>query len=217
MSISEKKKNLTDQLYDTLEDSILSGKIPTGTQLKPGLISQEHGLSLSVAREALSRLVNDGLVEQHSNRGFFVITLSKKHLSNLVEARKINELTALKQACDLEDLEWESRLIAAFHKLDHYTQGLSDDTFHEWRAAHREFHASLLSGCDNTVLLSICEKLWKMSELYRAQAMRRDADRDSGAEHRALLDAVIARDKDRVVKIYEQHIDRTLQFVIEDE
>ena len=52
----------TVSVYDRLRADLLSGRIPPGTRLKLVALAAEHSVSMSVIREALSRLSAEGLV-----------------------------------------------------------------------------------------------------------------------------------------------------------
>ncbi len=55
--------NLTDRITSMLRDDIVSGKYEPGRQLPAGKdLSAAFGVSITVVREALSRLKSDGLV-----------------------------------------------------------------------------------------------------------------------------------------------------------
>jgi GntR family transcriptional regulator, transcriptional repressor for pyruvate dehydrogenase complex len=65
--------NLTDRITLMLRDDIVSGKYQPGRQLPAGKdLSDLFGVSITVIREALSRLKSDGLVASHQGKGVFV-------------------------------------------------------------------------------------------------------------------------------------------------
>ncbi|NQK48733.1 GntR family transcriptional regulator [Streptococcus suis] len=209
----EQNKNLTDKIYTTLEKCILDGQLKPGHQLKPSIIKNNYNVSLSVVREALSRLVTDGLVEQYSNRGFFVIQLSHQHLQHLIETRKITEIAALQIAIKNGDIKWESEILSAFHQLEYYSDKTSNNSFSDWRKAHTLFHHSILKGCNNPILLSLCYKLWKMSELYRTFSIIKNTKRDSLAEHKAIMEAVLSKNIPLACELYIKHIEVTVKLL----
>src|ERR1700742_2911063 len=65
--------NLTDRITSLLRQDIVSGKYEPGHQLPAGKdLSATFGVSITVVREALSRLKSDGLVASHQGKGVFV-------------------------------------------------------------------------------------------------------------------------------------------------
>ena len=80
-------------------------------------LMQRYGFSSSAVREALSRLVTDGLVEAVDQRGFRTTPASREQLIDITETRVTVESVALQRSIEHGDLAWESRIVAAFHRL----------------------------------------------------------------------------------------------------
>jgi len=80
-----------------------------------------------------------------------------------------------------------------------------------WANAHREFHHSLLSGCQSTRLIAISTELRDCSELYLhwSRELAHDTDRDVAFEHREIAELTVARDADGACAALERHIERT--------
>lgn len=68
------------QIADELKEQIRSGKTPPGEKLpsEAELMSQ-HGVSRTVARQAISRLREDGYAISHQGKGSFASLPSKDH------------------------------------------------------------------------------------------------------------------------------------------
>src|SRR5580704_14105114 len=65
--------SLTDRITAALRQDIISGKYEPGRQLPAGKdLSATFGVSITVIREALSRLKSDGLIASHQGKGVFV-------------------------------------------------------------------------------------------------------------------------------------------------
>ena len=65
--------NLTDRVTSMLRDDIINGKYEPGRKLPPSKeMSEVFGVSITVVREALSRLKSDGLIASHQGKGVFV-------------------------------------------------------------------------------------------------------------------------------------------------
>jgi DNA-binding GntR family transcriptional regulator len=79
-------------------------------------------------------------------------------------------------------------------------------------SAHRCFHAALAAGCPNQILLDVRQQLSDEAELYRhLSAKRSDRKRDIAREHKALLDAVLARDTGVATELIEAHLRTTAE------
>ncbi|MCY1343192.1 FCD domain protein [compost metagenome] len=89
----------------------------------------------------------------------------------------------------------------------------------DWEQAHETFHAALLSNCGSPWLLRFANMLRDQTARYRVLSMHYtdSADRDVPAEHRALLDAVLARDADKACALLAEHYETTTQNVMNHE
>lgn len=199
------------QVYTALRKAILRAEFRPGEALKPQELAGRHGVSLAVAREALVRLVGDGLADRLPNRGFAVPLQSDQRWQDLAEARRTIEPATLRLAVERGDLDWEARVRAAHHRLSR-TPPLEPGTRRispEWSAAHRDFHRTLLDGCGNDVLLESFDRLWLATELSRHWSAGRNPERDFEAEHRQLEEAALARDADTAAAVLERHLSLT--------
>ena len=73
------KPMLSEQVYVHLRDAIMHGHHTPGEALKPQDLAREQGVSLAVVREALVRLVGEGLADRLPNHGFAVPVFSVPH------------------------------------------------------------------------------------------------------------------------------------------
>ena len=67
-----------------------------------------------------------------------------------------------------------------------------------WTVMHGQFHAALVSACGLEWLMRFRNTLYEQSERYRRMAVAiKSTGRDIDAEHRAIVEAVLAGDVDR--------------------
>jgi DNA-binding GntR family transcriptional regulator len=64
------KGTLTVSVYDRLRPRLLSGELLPGSRLKISDFGAEYGVSLSVVRDVVSQLAEQGLVQASPDRGF---------------------------------------------------------------------------------------------------------------------------------------------------
>ncbi|WP_307796844.1 GntR family transcriptional regulator [Actinomadura barringtoniae] len=206
------KQMLSEQVYAHLRDAIMRGIYAPGAALKPQDLAKEQGVSLAVVREALVRLVGEGLADRLPNRGFAVPAFSDRRWQEIAEARRTIEPVVLRMSIERGDLDWESRVRAAHHRLDRtppYEPDNGEYYTEAWSEAHRVFHRTLLEGCGNPVLLETFDRMWIASELARRWSAHRDPDRDGIAEHRRLEEAALTRDADTAAQVLAQHLTLT--------
>lgn len=205
---------------ESVRAAILAGDWAPGEKLSPGVLAEQCGTSNTVIREALTRLVGDGLVTSERNRGFFVRELRLRELQDLTELRCTTEALAARLAVERGDLRWESELIAAHHQLSRTPRRRPEDPSRinaDWDAEHRRFHALLIAPCDCAPMVRLAENLADSTALYRrwAAASAAASRRDVEAEHRQLLEAALARDADTLGALLRSHYEATVAVVLE--
>lgn len=220
-SVSSRPRTRVAEVHAEIRDAILGGRLKPGERLSPGVIAQDSGVSLSVVREALTRLAEQGLVLARPRQGFQVIDLSREDLLDLTATRLDIETLAARRSVERGDVGWRADVLAAHYKLEHTPQFVEGSTppvlTEEWARAHEEFHHLLLAACGSNRLLDIAETLRTAAEVYRrwSTPMAGTAKRDIAGEHRAILEAVQAGDAELAAKNLATHISHTTDVLIE--
>jgi DNA-binding GntR family transcriptional regulator len=203
-----------EQVYASVRVDILTGRISPGAKLRLAELTDKHGCSMTVVREALTRLAEQGLVQSAPQQGFNVTPLSAADLEDLTTARCELEGLVLRHSIEHGDLAWESRVVAAHHSVDRTPMQSEIDPVlmsEDWTRAHSDFHSALLSACPNQRLFNMALSLRDAAELYRRWSVPigHDQQRDVPDEHRALMEAALKRDASEAVRILEEHLRRT--------
>lgn len=185
----------TSNVHDALRRLILDGDLEPGKEISQLELSQQLSVSRTPMREALRLLEREGLVVNSGpHRLVKISTLSMRDLDDLYSLRVMGEGLAIwltvptLRAEDFERLE---------HELD-----VADPE------AHRRFHSGLRTGAGER-LTEHLERLFEHAERYqRAYRQREDSDAFAVklAEHRAILDACRARDRQMARELLVDHI-----------
>jgi DNA-binding GntR family transcriptional regulator len=202
----------TSGVFEMLRADLLAGRVEPGSKLRLAALGSRFDVSLSVVREALTRLSEQGLVVANPNRGFSVVELSPEDLVDLTRTRIDIETLAVRRSVEEGGLEWETDLVAAHHRLAGTPLDNPDGEVNEaWIAIHRQFHRALLAGCASPRLEAIATALRDTAELYRiwSRSIAHDDDRDIACEHRRLTDLALARDVEGTAEALAAHIQRT--------
>jgi DNA-binding GntR family transcriptional regulator len=204
-------------MYEKLRADLLSGQFSAGEQLRTKPLCLRYEVSLSVVREALCRLAEQGLVQANRNRGFSVPRLELEEFEDLTLARVTVEPICLRQSIVHGDSDWEAACIVAFHRVRRNPPSIDKDLASTAASlnANAVFHATLCSGCRSTRLLAIRNSLSDAAIPYRVWSVAAmSAARDTEAEHEALLNAALERDVDLACSIAVDHINVTAQALI---
>ena len=91
-------RTLSGAVYAEIRSDILAGRYTPGSKLSPRVIATQSKVSLSVVREALTRLTEQGLVVSEPQLGFSVVGLDIDDVRDLSRVRILIEGAALKDA-----------------------------------------------------------------------------------------------------------------------
>ncbi len=220
VTIPAPSRTLAEQIYETLKGDLLAGAFAPGAALLTRELLARYGCGISPLREAIARLVGEGMLAASGHRGVRVPLPSVEDLNELYRIRTLLECDALALAMKQGDDRWEAQVVAACYRLERAPLPSTDSgrgaVVIEWETRHRAFHATLIAAAGAPALLRMIEQLVDQSERYRAIRLTRvdtaQLVRDVAAEHRALADAVVARSHSAVALLAE-HLDRTRAFV----
>jgi DNA-binding GntR family transcriptional regulator len=213
-------RTLVDDVYSVMKDDICTGRRAPGERLHLSQIARERNVSLSVVREAVTRLAAERLVQSRSQQGFTVWPLSVPDLLDLTRVRIEIETLTLRDSLANGDLAWEAEVIAAHHRLLGATSapgGPSASPNYAWMRAHSEFHAALAAACTSPLLRQLRQQLSDSAELYRhwsAYLTKPKHKRNIAKEHRALRDAAVAHDVEVGIQLITSHIQLTADLLL---
>ena len=189
--------------YDELRARIVDGRLPPGARVGQAELADALGISRGSVREALRRLVGDGLVEFEVNRGFFVADIGLDRVLERLEVRLHLEPVLARLAAERRteaDLATLRRSIDAEHAAR--TAAAAHD-------ASRAFHLAVATATGNEAFARIIDSLWIADVGRRLLARRRtqpDWQEADVAEHRELLVAIEAGDGDRAGILMREHV-----------
>ena len=209
--VDDGKNTIASQLVERLREAIVSGQLEAGAKINLDRAREIFAVSLSPLREALARLISDGLVTFEDNRGYRVAPVSVSDLREITRLREEFETLALHQAVAAAPPEWERDVMRSLHKLNTAERSQADPAnLERWEALHREFHLTLLAGCGMPLLLGFCRTLLNLNDRYRRSFLvRTSGDRNVGLEHSEIAQGAVARDADYACERLREHIHRT--------
>jgi DNA-binding GntR family transcriptional regulator len=214
---SKKEQTLTTSVMERLRNDIIKGRLLPAQRLRFGELKSTYGVGLSPLREALMRLVADGLVRVKDHRGFQVAPISKCDLIDINFMRKQLEGLAIGLSIERGDDRWESGIVAAFHELAKWENRRFDGGVitDEWNDRHAAFHYALVSGCGSPTLLRFRTSLYERAERYRSiSLLTSNKPRAVLDEHRQIMEAVLERDKETAILLIQAHFNQTTKTLL---
>lgn len=206
-----KTVSLADQVFEKLEDDIITGVYPRGEVLTELKLVEQLGVSRTPIREALRRLEQERLIAE-SGKGSVVLGITVEDLMDIMDIRQRIEGLAVWHATKnmtpegLEKLRHISQLQDFYYEkqdIDHLRQ--MDDQFHD----------ALYELSGRTVICDTLVPLHRKTMRYRKISIQ-DGQRlgCSVREHKAIFEAVAAGDADLAAKRIQEHIAKAKENMI---
>jgi DNA-binding GntR family transcriptional regulator len=184
----------------SIREMILDGRLQPGDRLNEAELAEQFDISRAPLREAIQRLVTEGLVARHSHRGAFVRTFEESELTDLYGLRAALELWAVR-AIDVHDPDVRESLTAllAQNRGAQASGSRSDEIV--------DVHRELLRLSGNLAIVQAHELAVRKIQLARSRsARRRERVGASRAEHEAVLAALVAGDLDAAESALRHHL-----------
>lgn len=196
----------------------MSAGFKPGERLKPAELQGQYGCAANTVRDVLMRLAHEGLAEFELQRGFRASRTSEAKRHDITRFRILLEHEGATQSMQRGGLEWEASLSAAHHKLRHIESQIAreDDVqpyMGLWSDAEIGFHQTLISACGSQILRDTYSSVYAQ---FRQQMV--GVEREFGVnyfeaiivEHKAILDAALARDIAACRQAIYDHLRRNL-------
>ena len=205
-------RTLTTDLFEQIRSDILHNRLEPGSRLRFRDMRERYRSGLSPLREALMRLVSEGLVRLEDHKGFSVAPVSREEMIDIANTLLELEAIAIRMAVEKGDDYWEAQIVARYHELSKREMFISDGTLDpEWEARNVAFHESLYEACGSPSLKLVCHVLYERHSRYRRlRTQQGDPTRNVAREHEALMRATISRDTDTAVTLLRKHRSATL-------
>lgn len=202
---SPKHRTLNWHVYNDVVHLISSGRYPAGSRLDEQQIAEELGVSRTPLREAISKLVKDGLVEHRPYRGNFVRLFSAKEVFDLYEVRKGLESMAVRLAIPHLTHASIAELRRILAEID---TALDSDDLEAYGLADKRFHDAIAELSGNETLITMLARLSGQIQLIRTMANQDPSVVEITAMERpGIVDAMVGGDVGRAMFLMEEHIE----------
>lgn len=193
-----------------LRRDIVRGVFQPMARLKVEQLVQFYGVGHSPVREAIILLSSSGLVIHEHLKGYRVAPVGRADYDDLVDVYQRLYKLALDRSIELGDEAWEERVVVQLHRSAKVQPVApdGDPAVRElWQRNYWELHGQLLAGCNSPLLLQLLGDIGFRVERYvnLFADLAHDAARDVGAEHRAIVEASLARDKDKAIQLINRY------------
>ena len=208
----EAASTLGTRVYHRLEADILSGKYQVGSALTELALSADLGVSRTPVRAALARLEQEGLVRLIPNKGAVVLGISPEDLCDIYRMRMRLEGLAAARAAERRS-EQDARRLSEIVELSEFYVARGDAE--RLRDLDSNFHEAVYLASGSRMLGATLSDLHRMIGAYRARALTSPTrGEESLREHRAILEAILARDEQKADSLASRHAERALANIL---
>ncbi len=197
---------LRDEVHRQILERVAGGSIPPGTRIKDSVLATELGVSRTPVREALLRLVREGVLAADMGRGFSVRPLNATEMQETGVILARLEGLALELSGDipaerLAELSEIDRLLAAVRGNPERCIDLDE-----------QWHRTLLRACPNERLLSMIQSLWQVPRRYMRAYLRLAGHLWLSTQHHARIIAALRRnDRETAAARFSHHWQRGIE------
>ncbi len=198
-----------DQAYMAIRAAIVRLDLPPASLIDEGALCAQLDLGRTPIREALQRLMHDGLVAVFPRRGMMVAPISLMDLQHLAQARMVWEPNIARLAASNGTVAIWDQLEAAldetperFTTVEETERGADVD---------RRFHAGIAQATGNPFLIETVERSRHRTTRLAFLFFRHGVFDPATEQHYRILEALRRGDGDRAAVLMEQHIEVTRQ------
>lgn len=198
------RRNRSEELRERIEEEIATGNFPPGMRLDETELAQRFGVSRTPIREALNQLASIGIVEIRPRRGAIVAELSPQRLVEMFEVMAELEALCGRRAARRMSPAERQALVAAHEACGAACRAHDPDAFYY---QNETFHHLIYAGSHNGFLAEQAFALHRRLRPYRRLQLRVQGRIESAfAEHRAVVDAILAGEPDRTAERLRSHV-----------
>jgi DNA-binding GntR family transcriptional regulator len=171
-----------------LRDALLGGRFEPGRSLTLRYLAESFGTSITPVRDAVMRLVAQGVLEQGARNSAVVPDVGAGTLKHLTVVRTELEGRAAREAALRPNPQGLNRLN---EKLDAMRSLITERKLDAYLDVHRQFHFGVYEMAGNPILYDMIENLWLRCGPVLTFVIPEYVLTLKGTDHhRAILDAI---------------------------
>jgi len=207
LSSNIESQRIVDSVYGTLRRAISRHELEPGFHLSVPALAQHFGVSRSPVREAVQRLVSEGLAAEQPRRGAYVSHFDSGMLLPLYQVRMVLDGLAARLAAEHATQEGTSgldKLLAAGrHAID-------KDDLERHIELDIEFHRSIFKLAGNDTLSETLQKIYDRLQAAMVSRVVPTGPERAYEDHLNIFKAIQARDGDAAEAAARAHVSRLI-------
>lgn len=212
--LEHKTISLAEQVFERLENDILTGTYQRGEILTEQKLVADLGVSRTPVREALHRLEQENIIEITS-KGIHVLGVTEQDLEDIFAIRLRIEGMASAFAAENITPEQLAELKETLELQEFYVGRQDPERI---KAMDSKFHQLVYRYCGSAVLNDTLLPLHKKVQKYRRVSVENNSRaQQSAREHRAIFEAIEAKQPELAEKYTIEHIANAAKHILNKE
>jgi len=198
------KETARDYALRVLKGNIISLDLAPGTAISENELAAEIGISRTPVREAIIELAKAYLIEIYPQRGSFVSLIDPKMVDEARFLRRVMDTAVIEEVCETADEEG-IRLLEENVELQEFylSKGTTDKLFD----LDNKFHRDIYVVAKKDIICDIHSTLMIHFDRVRNLSVVTVKNNGIVGEHRAMLEAIKAKDKKTASELVAKHLD----------
>ena len=206
---------LSQKVYHVLKNAIVRGDLAPNSKLILTEIAKSLGVSNTPIREAINKLVSEGLIKIIPNKGILVKEINIDDFQEILQVRAFLDGLIAKIASEKITDEEIDEMMGVIHEMEYTVK--KDDRLN-YNDLDIQFHDFLLNITGNNKLKEIYNNLINQSNRFRLRTLKiPDRMGKSLKEHREIAFKIKERNPDEANRVSQEHIESILRSIEEDE
>lgn len=210
--MDERPVSLLEWAYSQIKEQLFEGKLLPGEKIVVGQLAQSLAISPTPVKEALNRLVAEGLMTTLPRRGFMVKQLTMRDIHEIMDCRIMMEVFSAKEAVKnfSKHPEIRKRMRAALEKLE----DVETRDYVQATQLEQIYHSSFVQLTENQKLIELYNMLFGVGfafYVYSSSNHPMERHRTALNEHKLMYEYLERGDRKALEDLMRSHLEKTLE------
>ncbi len=199
-------KSLNEAAYSIIREKILHGGFELGSRIREDALAEEISISRTPVREAINRLVADGIIIKKSQRGLYLIDPDPEQIKDNIDIRISLEKLAVEKCIERST---DEDIAAISNSVKEFEKALKQKDYEACNKLDGEFHFLIAQMSKNIHLMSLLNGLSAFFQLVRNEEKKSHPEKKNKCtlkEHRRIAKAIENRDISAAKEAVEANI-----------
>ena len=204
---------ITDTVYNSIKAAIIQHDLLPGSHLSVPALAEQLGVSRSPIREAVQKLISEGLAYEKPRKGAYVTEFNTKDLLPLFQVRLVLDGLAAKLASKAMSKTLDSKLELIISK---HRNAIDDKDPDKYTNADIQFHTTILEASDNNPLQELARQVY--DKIYVAMKARAAplGPEVSFQDHLNIYNAIVKSNSEEAENAARSHVEHIIERMLKN-